>query len=146
MIEHIQNNIQTLAIIIRASFQDEGIKFFTPDDYSLQLAYMNRPTGYEIKPHVHCRVDRQTQFTQEVLVIRSGKLRVDFYDDRKVYLTSRILIPGDVILLASGGHGFQAIEAVEIIEVKQGPYAKELDKVRFDPVISDELKFGEYGQ
>jgi hypothetical protein len=142
LIEHIKNKIQTLAIIIRASFQDEGIKFFTPDDYSLQLAYMNRPIGYEIKPHVHCRVDRQTQLTQEVLVMKSGKLRVDFYNDEKFYLTSRVLMQGDVILLASGGHGFEALEAVEIIEVKQGPYAKDLDKVRFESVTNDELNFG----
>ena len=143
MIEYIQNQTQTFAMIIRASFKGEGINFFTPDEYSLQLAYMNRPTGYEIKPHLHCRVDRKTQLTQEVLVIRKGKLRVDFYNDEKVYLASRILNQGDVILLASGGHGFKAIEEVEVIEVKQGPFAKDLDKVRFDSQINDVLNFGE---
>lgn len=142
MIESIINNTQTLAIIIRANFHGEGIKFFTPDDYSLQLAYMNRSAGHEIKPHVHCRVDRKTQLTQEVLVIRKGKLRVDFYDDERFYLTSRILMQGDVILLASGGHGFEAIETVEIIEVKQGPYAKDMDKIRFDSVNTNQLNYG----
>lgn len=39
-----------------------------------------------------------------------------------------------VILLASGGHGFEMMEASEIIEVKQGPYVGEIDKVRFDHV------------
>ena len=38
---------------------------------------------------------------------------------------------GDVILLASGGHGFQMIEQSEIIEVKQGPYVESLDKNKF---------------
>ena len=38
---------------------------------------------------------------------------------------------GDVILLVSGGHGFEMLEESEIIEVKQGPYAGEEDKVRF---------------
>ncbi len=142
MIEHIQDKARTLAIIIRADFKIEGIRFFTPDDYSLQLAYMNRPAGYQIKPHIHCRVDRKTQLTQEVLLIKKGKLRVDFYDEEKNYLTSRYLGQGDVILLASGGHGFEAIETVEIIEVKQGPYAQDMDKVRFESEINDGLNFG----
>ena len=45
--------------------------------------------------------------------------------------TNRILQTGDVILLASGGHGFTMLEETEMIEVKQGPYAGEKDKTRF---------------
>jgi mannose-6-phosphate isomerase-like protein (cupin superfamily) len=69
--------------------------------------------------------------TQEVLFIKSGKVRVDFYDDNQHYLESRILEKGDVILLAAGGHGFEMMEDSEMIEVKQGPYCGEEDKVRF---------------
>jgi hypothetical protein len=68
-----------------------------------------------------------------VLFIKSGKVRVDFYDDDKNYLESRILEKGDVILLAAGGHGFEMIENAEMIEVKQGPYCGDEDKVRFSP-------------
>jgi mannose-6-phosphate isomerase-like protein (cupin superfamily) len=56
---------------------------------------------------------------------------VDFYDDSQAYLESRLLGSGDVILLAEGGHGFEVIEDLEMIEVKQGPYAGEGDKTRF---------------
>jgi mannose-6-phosphate isomerase-like protein (cupin superfamily) len=38
---------------------------------------------------------------------------------------------GDVILLIKGGHGFEVLEELEMIEVKQGPYLGEQDKVRF---------------
>lgn len=72
--------------------------------------------------------------TQEVLLIKKGVLRVDFYGDDKVYRFSDLLYVGDVILLASGGHGFQVIEDVEMIEVKQGPYSGEQDKTRFEGV------------
>ena len=44
---------------------------------------------------------------------------------------SQILNKGDIILLAFGGHGFVMLEKSEIIEVKQGPYAGDKDKVRF---------------
>ena len=101
---------------------------------------MNRPRGYVIPPHVHNPVLRQVQYTKEVLLIKSGRVRVDFYSDTQTYLESRILEVGDVILLAFGGHGFEMLEASEIIEVKQGPYAGETDKQRFAPVPPERVK------
>ncbi|RFS33268.1 hypothetical protein DYI81_04950 [Acinetobacter sp. SWAC5] len=139
MIQHIINNKQLLSIIIRHSFDKEGIEFFTPNDFSQQLAYMKRPKDYVISPHVHNPVPREVQFTKEVLYLKSGKVRVDFYDDQQKYLESTVLNTGDVILLAFGGHGFEMLEESEIIEVKQGPYAGDLDKTRFEPVPSDQL-------
>lgn len=143
MIKYIKHNGKLLAILIRAQFQKDGIEFFTPDDFSQQLAYMKRPKGYNIPPHVHNPVLREVQFTQETLFIKSGKVRVDFYDDNKQYLESRILNQGDVILLATGGHGFDMLEESEIIEVKQGPYAGDQDKTRFDGVSIDKIKIKE---
>jgi mannose-6-phosphate isomerase-like protein (cupin superfamily) len=140
MIEKVEHINSILAFIIRSNFNAEGIHFFTPNDFSQQLAYMKRPKGYVISPHVHNPVVREVLYTKEVLFIKSGKIRVDFYDDEKEYLESRVLLSGDVILLAFGGHGFEMIEESEIIEVKQGPYAGEEDKVRFNPVAEDLIK------
>lgn len=141
MIESIEHDGRELALIVRRLYKAEGINFFTPDDYSQQLGYMNRPIGYVIPPHVHNPVPREVQFTKEVLFIRSGKVRVDFYDDHQNYLESSILYEGDIILLAFGGHGFQMLEQTEIVEVKQGPYAGEGDKTRFSPVSADQILF-----
>lgn len=140
MLEQIIHQGRTLAMLLRTAYQAEGIQFFTPNDFSQQLAYMNRPDGYVITPHVHNAVPREVQFTKEVLFIKSGKVRVDFYDDDQNYLESRILNHGDVILLAFGGHGFEMLEASEIIEVKQGPYAGEADKTRFTPITADQIR------
>jgi hypothetical protein len=139
MVENIFYGVRLLAIILRTSYHEQDIKFFTPDDYSQQLAYMNRPQGYVIQPHVHNSVLRHVHFTKEVLFIKSGRVRVDFYNDQQNYLQSRILNPGDVILLAFGGHGFEMLEATEIIEVKQGPYAGDADKTRFQSSLPSEL-------
>jgi mannose-6-phosphate isomerase-like protein (cupin superfamily) len=139
MIQQIIHGNKILAIIIKRNFQKDGIEFFTPDDFSQQLAYMKRPKGYIIKPHVHNIVERKVQYTQEVLFIKKGKVRVDFYDDERNYLKSIILEEGDVILLAHGGHGFEMIEETEMIEVKQGPYAGDMDKVRFEPVDKNQI-------
>lgn len=140
MIERIQHVDKELALIIRHSFHREGIEFFTPGSYSQQIGYMNRPMGYVIQPHVHNPVVREVQYTKEVLLIRSGRLRVDFYSESQEYLESTILEAGDVVLLAYGGHGFEMLEPTEIIEVKQGPYAGDHDKSRFAPVPVEQIK------
>jgi hypothetical protein len=139
MIEKIINNNQLIAIIIKANYCSEGIEFFTPSNYSQQLGYMNRLKGHEISPHVHNKIKRNVEYTNEVLLIKSGKVRVDFYDENKNYLKSQILNKGDVILLAQGGHGFQMLENTEMIEIKQGPYFDDNDKTRFESVAKEKI-------
>ena len=143
MIEKVSSGASELAIIVRSSFVQPGIAFLTPPDYSQQLGYMNRPAGYRIAPHIHNPVPRAVTLTREVLFIKSGKVRIDFYDDSRRYLESRILYAGDVILLAAGGHGFEMLEPTEMIEVKQGPYVGEGDKTRFDAVERHLIRCGD---
>lgn len=140
MIDFIKVGELIIAIIIKKNYKETGIQFFTPNEYSQQLAYMHHFKGKIIQPHVHNPVLRQVTYTQEVLFIKSGKLRVDFYNESQDYLESRLLESGDVILLAAGGHGFEVLEDVEMIEVKQGPYAGEEDKVRFNTVVKENIK------
>lgn len=139
MIEKIIHNDELMAIIVRADFSQRGIHFFTPDDFSQQLGYMSHPKGKIIEPHVHNPVTRQIHYTKEVLFIRKGTLKVDFYTDSQQFLESRILYTGDVILLSTGGHGFEVLEPVEMFEVKQGPYAGDADKTRFKPLSQTTL-------
>lgn len=143
MIETLKVGDQLLAVIVSREFDKPGIHFFTPDDLSQQLAYMRHPAGKVIDPHIHNPVNRSVQYTQEVLFIRRGRLRVDFYDNNQTYIESRILQAGDVILLATGGHGFEVLEEIEMIEVKQGPYAGDQDKTRFEGVTADRVTIKE---
>jgi len=141
MIENIYHNELLLAVIIRDSYKREGVSFVTPNEFSQQLAYMQHPKGKIIAPHIHNPVPREISLTKEVLFIKKGSLRVDFYDDQQNYLESRLLGSGDVILLARGGHGFETLEELEMIEVKQGPYAGEADKIRFKGIESSQVKY-----
>jgi mannose-6-phosphate isomerase-like protein (cupin superfamily) len=142
-VEEISAKGAILAIIVRAEFCREGIHFFTEDTLSQQLAFMRHPAGKLIEPHVHNPVRREVQFTQEVLFIRKGRLRVDFYDSDQCYLESRPLDAGDVILLIQGGHGFEVLEEVEMFEVKQGPYVGEGDKTRFAAIDPSRIRLQE---
>lgn len=121
-----------LAIIVKKEYQCVGAHFFTPDHFSQQLGYMRHPRGHVIKPHTHRLVPREVSNTLEVLFIRKGRLQVDFYDDNREFFRSEILNAGDVLLLAAGGHGFTALEDLEMFEVKQGPYVGLEDKLWFN--------------
>ena len=138
MIEQIIDRNQLLALIVSDKFDKPGTHFFTDNSLSQQLAYMRHPAGKVIQPHIHKPVPREVQYTQEVLFIKKGKLRVDLYDDRQQYIASRILVAGDVILLATGGHGFEVIEEIEMIEVKQGPYVGDRDRTSFMGISAEQ--------
>lgn len=111
-------------------FANPESPFSTPE-LSQQLAFMSHPEGKCIAPHRHNKVTREVHYTQEVLVIKKGKLQVDFYTEAEQYIESRVLSAGDVILLCSGAHGFEVLETLEMLEIKQGPYSGEADKTRF---------------
>ena len=132
MLEKIFAGEQLLALILRSEYESEGIQFFTPNHFSQQLGYMNRPKGFTITPHLHNVINRDVELTQEVLFIKSGSVMMDIYDLDKNFIKSCILNKGDVVLLASGGHGFTMLEKSEIIEVKTGPHIGEKDKTRFN--------------
>ena len=140
-VEEVKKKNKLLAMIIRSDYACDGVDFITPNEYSQQVAYMHHPAGKVIDAHVHNMVHRNVVLTQEVLFIKKGTLRVDFYDEYEDYLESRDLHAGDIILLVSGGHGFQVLEEVEMIEVKQGPYAGDGDKKRFVGVEEDKVRY-----
>jgi len=141
-VEHIVSGNEILAIVVRHDFSSPGVHFFTPNEFSQQLGYMQHPAGKVIQPHVHVAVPRAVEYTQEVLLIKKGQLRVDFYSREQKYLESRILEAGDLILLASAGHGFEVLQDVEMFEIKQGPYAEHADKVRFDGILPNDTVLG----
>ncbi|MBF0142459.1 MAG: hypothetical protein HQL57_01800 [Magnetococcales bacterium] len=143
MVIEVRENGVLYGIIIRHGYDRDGVSFFTPDDFSQQLAFMKHPVGKVIKPHVHNRHLREVYYTQEVLFIRKGRLRVDFFNRAQEYYKSYILEAGDAILLTDGGHGFEVLEPLEMIEVKQGPYSGELDKIVFRDTPPDHVSIEE---
>ena len=92
---------------------------------------MKHHKGHIIQAHRHISYERRITQTQEVLLIKKGKLKVDFYGVNQNIIKSIILNQGDLILLTSGAHGFEAIDDLEMIEIKQGPFCAGKDKVKF---------------
>ena len=132
-VERIQAGGKPIAIIVRKAFQEKGVHFFSPFEFSQQLGIIVHPPGHSISPHIHKVIARDVRVTQEVLHIIEGSLEITLYDEDKHYLTSHILNQGDTILLAYGGHGIKILTPSKILEVKQGPYAGVEDKEFFGP-------------
>jgi len=131
-IETIVDGLEPIALIVRASFDEPGLHFLTPHAFSQQLAVMRHPKGKSIAPHVHNLVSRQVLYTQEVIWIRKGRVKIDLFNSGRKLLCSPILETGDLILLCGGGHAFEMLEETTMVEVKQGPYAGDSDKSRFE--------------
>lgn len=131
-LEYIVHGLEQIALIIRREYDEPGIHFFTPPSFSQQVAHMKHPAGHKVEAHVHNFLIRQVVYTQEVLFVKKGKVKIKLYNSDRVFLTEKVLTSGDLILLCGGGHSIKMMEETSMIEVKQGPYAGENDKTRFE--------------
>ena len=130
MIEKIINNGKLFSIILRNNYKFKaGTEFLTPDQSQMQLGLIKRNKNQEIKVHYHNEQVRTINKTSETLIIKKGKVVVDFFDFDQQLFNSVTLCEGDIILLLEGGHGFKFLQDSEIVEVKQGPFFEGKDKV-----------------
>ena len=84
MIDKIVYNKKLLAIIIKSKkIKKKGVNFISPKNFSQQVGFINHPTKYLVKPHTHKNFLRKINKTSEVLYVKNGILRVDFYSNKK---------------------------------------------------------------
>ena len=141
MIEKVLHKNKLFALIVRGKFRKKsGINFFTSKETTQQFGFMKHKKNYIIKPHKHNKRLTKILSTTEVILLLKGVLRVDFYDNKKEYLFSKIIKEKDIIMLIHGGHGFKILKNVEMIEVKQGPYSLSSDKTKFNSIDEKKIK------
>jgi hypothetical protein len=127
-LETITYNNERLAIILRFPYEPNGQEFVSDSKDYLQLGAMNLEKGRILKPHIHKSRNEYVPITQEALILFKGKMRVDFYYENKK-VKDTIINEGDVIMLLSGGHGFEVLEPTKLVEIKQGQYIdQKMDK------------------
>jgi len=132
MIKNITHKSKILAIIIKGNYlKKRGVNFFTNPKLNQQVAYMNHPKNHLIQPHTHKNSLRKIKGTTEVLIILDGILKINFFDNKKKFIFSKTAQKNDIIILLTGGHGFEVKKNCKMIEVKQGPYSKSEDKLKF---------------
>ena len=141
MIEQIKYKKKLFAIIIKSKkIKKNGTNFVSPKNFTHQVGFINHPKGYSITPHTHRNFLRKINKTSEVIFVKSGVLRIDFYANKKKYLFSKLLKKEDLIILNDGSHGFKVLKKCKLIEIKQGPFFKSLDKIRFKKIDEKKIK------
>jgi hypothetical protein len=125
-----KNELFALIVRKKNQFKKYGVNFFTNNKDLLQVGLIKHKKNHQIKSHKHIKKIRKINYCTEVLIIKKGKLKIRFYNNNGINIKKdKTLRKEDIIVLFKGGHGFLTKEKLEMIEVKQGPYIKNGDKV-----------------
>jgi hypothetical protein len=139
---------KTFALILSASDFQSGARFVSEADWPLQVGLMTLPAGHAIAAHAHLvQNSPRVQLTQEFLLVVSGKMEADFFDEAGRRFQTETLRQGEILFHIRGGHAFRFLEPTRLIEVKSGPYlGREKDKVLLEMQSSaTSLCLGESG-
>ena len=130
-IEIIAKDGVDLCYIVRAGFEPETTTFITQPEYKQQVGFIKYGAGSVIARHTHVPLERRIVGTSEVVFVRRGSCQLEVYAEDRELVATRDVGAGDLILMVSGGHGFNVHEDTVLLEVKQGPYTGLEEKERF---------------
>lgn len=116
-----------------AAAWQNGLNFFSADDDFIQVGVWGYDAGKELAAHIHNEVERKVLWTQEVLFVRTGRIRSRIFDTSERKVAEIDVCAGDIIILLRGGHGYEILEdGTQVLEIKNGPYVgPALDRRRF---------------
>jgi hypothetical protein len=136
--QEIRINNETVAIFHKKAEWKEGLDFLTPNETFIQAGTWWYQKGKQLRSHLHITNERTAERTQETIVILSGKVRVDLYDDNRKIFHQEELVAGDIGVILKVGHGYQILEDnTKVVEVKNGPFISvEKDKIFLDNAAS----------
>ena len=121
-VELVKDGEDILAVVLRASFNKEGLSFLTPNEFPLQMGVHIRKKGFKVKPHTHIDIFELKNITaQEIFYLQKGIIKVTVFNKQDKPHSTLIVKEGDTILL-EGGHSMEWLEDGKMIEFKQGPY------------------------
>ncbi len=129
-IEKVYDGNNLLAIVLRNGDYTEGVNFINDENDYIQVGTWNYDKGKLLKAHRHNVFKRIAKRTQEVVYVKSGKMKSNIYNEQDNLLTEIGLETGDIIIYLAGGHDFEILEDnTQVFEVKNGPYfGLEVDK------------------
>jgi hypothetical protein len=121
-----------LAIIDNIENMKPDLYFYTDPIEPIQVATFQYQTGKELRAHRHISRPGQNPIrTQEIMIIFSGLVLINIYDEEDKFIESHYLHPGEFFLQFQGGCGYQVIKDTRMMEIKTGPfYGDDIDRVR----------------
>lgn len=129
-VEVIEHGGVRYAEVIWADTRVEKTTFFSPEESSFQFGLLAHRAGFVEPPHFHSPFRRTVDDLQQMFVVQFGVVAVRLYSDDGELLREVTMRGGDAIVLIHGVHAIEAIEDMQCISVKQGPFlGPERDKV-----------------
>jgi len=122
ILEVVEHGGVRYAEVIRAGRRSETTRFFSPPGSSLQFGLLAHDAGFSEPAHNHKAVRREIWDLQQMFVVQRGKVLVAFYDEAGKRFREVVLGVGDAILLIQGAHSVHALEDMQCVSVKQGPF------------------------
>ena len=82
--EKIIYNKSVYALLVRGNeqYKSKGVNFVTKNKDLLQLGFISHKKNHLIKPHIHKKNKRVINYCTEVLLIKEGMLKVQFYNEK----------------------------------------------------------------
>jgi len=121
--EIIKDQEQVLVRVLRKGDFPSGLKFYTEDKDFVQVGTWSYDKGKQTIPHAHKIAERKAQRTQEVLYVKSGKVKMGVYSEQDKLVQEVILQAGDIAIVFGGGHSYEVLEdKTQVLEIKNGPY------------------------
>ncbi len=127
LFETITDDVQDLAIFVRAQGDGDKYNFPTAPENPLQMGVSFYKQGEVVQPHAHYPRRQIIRECQEMVVIQKGKAVVTIYTILGEPIAVRTLETGDAVLFLRGGHAISFDSDTRVLEVKQGPYVSRAD-------------------
>ena len=110
-----------------------GLQAYSADEDFVQVLSWNYGEGKMLQSHIHIESPRIAARTQEAIIVLSGRLRANLYDEERQLLSSIVVGMHECMVFLAGGHGYEILqEDTKVFEVKNGPYpGLNSDKVKF---------------
>jgi len=124
------------AIIIDFLGDLTSTTFFTDNETPLQVGMIVKKFNEPVNAHRHNVFQRKVLGTTEFLFVLEGSMALTIYDESFQDPELFEIPKGSGVLLLSGAHAIDFEEPTKLIEVKQGPYEDEIDKVYFTELDS----------
>jgi len=115
---------KTLIGIKITSFAKGSIPQTNPKE-SLGMLTIKLPKKTQIPAHIHKSVKKITYGSQECLIMKKGKIKIDLFGPDKKFFKSLLLKTGELFMVVSGGHKITVLEACEMFVIKNGPFKED---------------------
>ena len=125
--QNISKNKVLYGLIVSSSIFKNNTKtnFITQSTSEFQLGIITKNKYELVKAHKHTPKKRQIIYTTEVLFIEKGSLKITFFDNENIKISSHICNKNNLIIIFKGGHKIEFLKKTNIFEIKQGPFQED---------------------